>query len=217
MISVAIFFVSLNESYVSSYVASYKNYFWQIEHTLFFYVAVETFLLNTLSYKNSVYFFSMVYIGNTFFLLNNVGLLPYVPTLTSQLVLVFAISFIFMGAFWLTIVEKKKIVFLEHFLPLGLPLVIVPLLVLIEIISAISRMFSLAIRLFSNITAGHALLKILSSFLLILVKDFLIIIFIIGLFLFIAIIAISLLETLIASLQVYVFLSLLLIYINEEQ
>jgi F0F1-type ATP synthase membrane subunit a len=75
----------------------------------------------------------------------------------------------------------------------------------------------LAIRLFSNITAGHALLKILSSFLFVILKGFSLVLLFVGIFLVIALTSISLLETLIASLQVYVFLSLLLIYINEEE
>jgi ATP synthase subunit 6 len=115
------------------------------------------------------------------------------------------------------LVEKKKLLFLQHFLPAGLPILITPFLILIELVSAFSRMFSLAIRLFSNITAGHALLKILSSFLLNLVIGFSVIFLFLSGFLFIALVAISLLEIIIASLQVYVFVSLLLIYINEEQ
>ena len=53
---------------------------------------------------------------------------------------------------------------LNHFLPNGAPLLIIPFIILIEFISTLSRIVSLAVRLFANITSGHALLKILASF-----------------------------------------------------
>src|SRR6185369_4820527 len=59
-----------------------------------------------------------------------------------------------------------KIKFFSYFIPSGTPLALVPLLVLIELLSYSARAFSLGIRLFANMTAGHTLLKILSTFLL---------------------------------------------------
>jgi len=53
---------------------------------------------------------------------------------------------------------------LNHFLPNGAPLVITPFIILIELISNFSRIISLAVRLFANMTSGHALLKILAGF-----------------------------------------------------
>ena len=52
----------------------------------------------------------------------------------------------------------------NHFLPNGAPLIITPFIILIELISNFSRIISLAVRLFANMTSGHALLKILASF-----------------------------------------------------
>jgi len=58
----------------------------------------------------------------------------------------------------------QKLKFFTLFLPSGAPIIIVPFLVIIELISYIARVFSLAIRLFANMMAGHTLLKILIGF-----------------------------------------------------
>ena len=58
--------------------------------------------------------------------------------------------------------HKEKLFVL--FLPEGVPLILIPLMILIEYVSYISRIFSLAIRLFANMMSGHILLKILISF-----------------------------------------------------
>src|ERR1700750_3001859 len=58
-----------------------------------------------------------------------------------------------------------KLHFFSFFVPSGTPLALVPLLVLIETVSYLARAFSLGIRLFANMVAGHTLLKILSTFL----------------------------------------------------
>jgi len=104
----------------------------------------------------------------------------------------------------------------NHFLPNGSPIVITPFIIIIELISNFSRIISLSVRLFANMTSGHALLKILASFglgalgLVLIWKSFIsaaiVIIFII-----------TLLELLIAFLQTYVFVTLLLIYISEQE
>ena len=94
---------------------------------------------------------------------------------------------------------------------MGTPGVIVPLLVFIEFISYIARMFSLSIRLFANITAGHILVKIISGFVFLLVH-------------FVAVFCsgwalLSLLwglEFFISILQAYVFLVLVTIYTQDS-
>ncbi len=85
-----------------------------------------------------------------------------------------------------------------------------PLLVLIEFISYIARVFSLAIRLFANITAGHILIKIL-SWLTWMILD---ILFLSGISFFI-ISSLWFLEFFISILQAYVFLTLLCLYLND--
>lgn len=105
----------------------------------------------------SLFFF--VLIGN---LISNV---PYSFAVNASAVgtLGFSIS-IFIGVTILSL-TKHGIKFFSYFIPNGTPVFLVPLLVMIEIISYVARAFSLGVRLFANLTAGHTLLKILSTFL----------------------------------------------------
>ena len=93
------------------------------------------------------------------------GNVPYGFTVTTSIIVSMGLSVtIFLGVTILGIM-RHKVHFFSFFVPSGTPLVLVPLLVPIEVISYVSRAFSLGIRLFANMTAGHTLLKILSSFL----------------------------------------------------
>jgi len=107
------------------------------------------------------YFFILVMILFT----NNVfGLFPFGFALTSQIIFTFYLAFaIFLGINIVSILRFSR-GFLAHFLPNGTPFFIIPLLVMIELVSYISRLFSLAIRLFANIMSGHTLMHILLSF-----------------------------------------------------
>ena len=98
------------------------------------------------------------------------------------------------------------------FVPSNVPLALLPFLVIIELISHVAKIFSLAIRLFANMMSGHVLLHILTSFVLKLAK--LNLVFII--FPLILITAIILLEYGISMLQAYVFATLLAIYFEEH-
>jgi ATP synthase subunit 6 len=92
------------------------------------------------------------------------GLVPYSITVTSHLIitLFFSLSFFIGSNIISAIYHQEK--FFELFLPDGIPVVIIPALILIEYISYFSKIFSLAIRLFANIMSGHILLKILIGF-----------------------------------------------------
>jgi F-type H+-transporting ATPase subunit a len=105
----------------------------------------------------SLFFF--VLIGN---LISNI---PYSFAVNSSVIgtLGFSIT-IFIGVTILSL-TKHGIKFFSYFIPSGTPVFLVPALVLIEIISYLARAFSLGVRLFANLTAGHTLLKILSTFL----------------------------------------------------
>jgi F-type H+-transporting ATPase subunit a len=144
------------------------------------------------------------------------GLLPYTQTVTSQLLFTLVLSFLTMFLIWLHTVVHNKILMLNHFLPNGAPLLLIPFIIIIELISNISRVVSLAVRLFANMTSGHALLKILAGFGLGALS-------LVGawgsLFVFpvLIIFIITLLELIIAFLQTYVFITLTLIYINEQE
>lgn len=146
---------------------------------------------------------------------NIVGLVPYSFTLTSHIMLTFTLSFsIFIGLTILAIIYQPN--FFELFIPKGVPSALVPFLFVIEIISYISRTFSLAIRLFANMMSGHVLLHILTGFCAFLFSDFYGVIGKIIFFIpFILIIAIIGLEFGIAFLQAYVFCVLISIYLCD--
>jgi ATP synthase subunit 6 len=100
--------------------------------------------------------------------------------------------------------------FLKLFIPKS-PILMVPLLLIIEIFSYIIRMFSLAIRLVANIMAGHTLIYIISTFTMVITNiNVLFSLFGIGL-----ICVIMILELGVACLQAYVFTILVLIYLND--
>jgi ATP synthase subunit 6 len=160
-------------------------------------------------------YFSVLYYLFLFILFSNMfGLVPYTFTLTSS----FIVTFFFASTHFVGInvvgVYKKKIQFLNIFLPSGVPIFIAPFLVIIELISYIAKVFSLSIRLFANMMSGHALLKILIGFSWTMLAAG-------GVFYGLAIIpwvlvtAIMFLELLIAFLQAYVFIVLVAIYIND--
>jgi F-type H+-transporting ATPase subunit a len=103
----------------------------------------------------SMFFF--ILFGNLF------GNVPYNFAITSSAIVCLGLSVtIFLGVTILAI-YKHGFKFATFFLPAGTPAPLVPLLVVIELVSYISRAFSLGVRLFANIVAGHALLNILSG------------------------------------------------------
>jgi ATP synthase subunit 6 len=144
---------------------------------------------------------------------NLVGMIPYAFTITSHIIVTISLSFI--GFLGLNIIgfEKHKLHFFDLFLPKGCPAIMSPFLIIIELISYIARLFSLAIRLFANMMAGHSLLKILSNFgYVLLLKQNM---FYLSIIPFLIVFCIVGLEIGIAMLQAYVFLILLIIYIHD--
>lgn len=97
---------------------------------------------------------------------NLLGLLPYAFTFTSHLSAVGGLSLIAL-LFNIGIgIKKKKWGFLRTFLPKGIPAALAPLIVPIEMISFLSKPFSLTVRLVANMTVGHIMLKIIAGFVL---------------------------------------------------
>jgi len=101
--------------------------------------------------------------------------------------------------------------FFNLFIPAGVPLLLIPFLFFIEVISYLSRGFSLSVRLFANIMSGHSLLNILSSFAIKLFNKHVLL----GLIPFIIVLAVTGLEIGIAILQAYVFVVLFSLYLND--
>src|ERR1700709_195230 len=160
-------------------------------------------------------FFPLMYVLFVFILINNlIGLVPYSFASTSHFVLTFSLSFtIVLGATILGF-QRHGLKFFSLFVPSGCPLALLPLLVLIEFISYLSRNVSLGLRLAANVLSGHMLLNILSGFTYnIMSKGF--IYFFLGLFPLAFIIAFSRLELAIAFIQAQVFVVLSCSYIKD--
>jgi ATP synthase subunit 6 len=144
---------------------------------------------------------------------NIFGLVPFSFTSTSYIIETFLLSCsFFIGLTLLAIFFQGLNSFVQTFIPQDIPKALKPLLVVIEIISYVSRAFSLAIRLFANMMAGHTLLHILSDFSLKLGK----IKYLYLLFPLIIVILISLLEVGVSFLQAYVFVLLIALYYNDS-
>lgn len=145
---------------------------------------------------------------------NLVGNVPYSYAITSSIVVSIGLSFTIVLGVTILGLSIHKIHFFSFFVPTGTPLALVPLLVLIELISYVARAVSLGVRLFSNITAGHTLLKILSTFLYQLFTGGVIValVTLIPFSLFLAIVG---LELAVSFIQAYVFTLLLLSYIKD--
>ena len=96
---------------------------------------------------------------------NLVGNIPYSYTITTSVIVTIGLSFTIVTGVTILSLYLHNLKFFSYFVPSGTPLALVPLLVLIEVVSYLARAFSLGIRLFANMAAGHSLLKILSTFL----------------------------------------------------
>ena len=136
----------------------------------------------------------------------------YSFTLTSHVTVAFTLSFSFFISIIIVGILIQKASFVNTFIPSGAPKILKPFLIGIEIISYFSRPFSLGIRLFANLMAGHTLLAILANFTFLISKKN----FIISLIPFFLIVAIVGLEAMIAGLQAYVFTVLVCIYLNDS-
>ena len=86
-------------------------------------------------------------------------------TITTSAIVAIGLSFTIWTGVTILGLSIHKLHFFSYFVPSGTPLALVPLLVLIELTSYLARAFSLGIRLFANVVAGHTLMKILSTFL----------------------------------------------------
>lgn len=160
-------------------------------------------------------FFPFVFSLFMFVLVANfLGLFPYFYTITSQIIVTFALSCLVIGTVIIYGFYKHGFGFLKLFVPSGVPAIIVPLVVAIEIISFLSRPISLSVRLFANMLAGHITLKVFAGFIVSLAA--LGPIGIGGAILpLIMTVAITALEFLVAFLQAYVFTVLTCMYIND--
>src|SRR6266513_1812113 len=159
-------------------------------------------------------FFPLVFSLFMFILVANiVGLIPYTFTITSHIIITVSLALLV----FLTVViygfAKNGLHFFKLFVPSGIPIFILPLVVFIEVFSFFLRPISHSVRLFANMLAGHIALKVFASFIPLLAG--LGIIGWAGATLPLGmVIALTALELLVAFLQAYVFTILTCIYLN---
>jgi F-type H+-transporting ATPase subunit a len=145
---------------------------------------------------------------------NIIGIIPYAFTISSHIIVTAALALLVFCTVLVYGFYKNGLKFFKLFVPSGIPIVILPLVVLIEVISFLSRPISHSVRLFANMLAGHITLKVFASFVTMLgafgIAGWLGAVLPLGLT-----VALTALELLVAFLQAYVFTILTCIYIND--
>ena len=138
---------------------------------------------------------------------NLLGLIPYSFTVTSHIIVTFAMAaVVFIGVTMIGF-ARHGLHFLRLFVPEGVPKILLVLLVPIELLSYFIRPFTLSIRLFANMLAGHTMLGIFAGFAAI-----------VGIFAIFPVavdVLLLALELLVATLQAYVFAILSCLYLND--
>jgi F-type H+-transporting ATPase subunit a len=164
--------------------------------------------------KQGMKFFPFVFSLFMFVLFANLfGLFPYFFTVTSHIIITFTLAALVIGTVIVYGFMKNGFGFLKLFVPSGVPGVLIPLVVLIEVISFLSRPVSHSVRLFANMLAGHITLKVFGGF----------VVMLLGAGTFAALsplpllmaVALTALEVLVAFLQAYVFTMLTCMYLND--
>jgi len=139
---------------------------------------------------------------------NLIGLIPYAFTFTSHIAVTFTMAMVvFLGVTVIAIV-RHGLHFFTLFLPSGVPMVMAPVLIPIEVLSYLSRPISLSIRLFANMMAGHTMMKVFAGFIIPLG-------FFGGWAPLGVDVALTAFEFLVAFLQAYVFTVLTCLYLND--
>ena len=143
---------------------------------------------------------------------NMLGMIPYGFTFTSHIIVTFSLAVIVLFSITVVGFVRHKWRFLRLFCPENTPVFIIPLLVPIEVMSYLTRSVSLSIRLFANMIAGHAMLKLFGGFAIALAGT----VFFPAALASVAMdIAITGFEFLIALLQAYIFTILTCIYLHD--
>nr|AAK51958.1 ATP synthase F0 subunit 6 [Halichondria sp. RFW-2001] len=165
---------------------------------------------DNLGQKGQIYFPFILCLFVFIAVLNIMGLFPYVFTPTAHLVMTFGMSLSILIAVTVSGFITFKFDFLSILMPGGVPLVLAPVLILIETMSYVIRAISLGVRLAANISAGHLLFAILSGFAYSMMINGLMVL---SIFPVLILVFITLLEVMVAVIQAYVFCLLTTIYL----
>jgi F-type H+-transporting ATPase subunit a len=165
--------------------------------------------------QDGMKFFPLVFSLFMFVLTANMlGMIPGFFTVTSHIIVTFALAILVIGTVVVYGFAKHGTHFLGLFVPSGVPVWLLPFITLIELISFLSRPISLSLRLFANMLAGHIALKVFGGFVVSLLAAGGALSILAPLPLVMAV-ALMALEFLVAGLQAYVFTVLTCIYLND--
>ncbi|MEQ8227895.1 MAG: F0F1 ATP synthase subunit A [Rhodospirillales bacterium] len=171
------------------------------------YVFIANLVKDTVGSEGRNYF-PFIFTVFMFVLFGNLlGMIPYSFTFTSHIVVTFTMAAVIFVGVTLIALAKHKMHFFSFFMPPGVPLLMAPLLIPIEVISYLSRPISLSVRLFANMLAGHTLLKVFAGFIVSLG--------VFGVAPWLFVVALTGLEIVIAFLQAFVFTILTCLYLND--
>jgi F-type H+-transporting ATPase subunit a len=161
-------------------------------------------------------FFPLVFSIFMFICVSNlVGIIPYAFTVSSHIIVTAAMALLVFFTVLIYGFYKNGLKFFKIFVPSGIPIFILPLVVFIEIFSFFLRPVSHSVRLFANMLAGHIALKVFAGFVALLGVSLGAIGWIGGVAPLALTVAIYALEILVAFLQAYVFAILTVIYLND--
>jgi F-type H+-transporting ATPase subunit a len=146
---------------------------------------------------------------------NMVGIIPYTFTISSHIIVTAALAFLVFFTVLIYGFYKNGLRFFKLFVPSGIPIFILPLVVFIEIFSFFLRPISHSVRLFANMLAGHIALKVFAGFVAMLGFSLGAFGWLGGIAPLALTIALTALELLVAFLQAYVFAILTCIYLND--
>jgi F-type H+-transporting ATPase subunit a len=160
-------------------------------------------------------FFPLIFSLFMFIMVSNfIGIIPYTFTVSSHLIVTVALALVVFFTVLFYGLYKNGLKFFKIFVPSGVPIAILPLVMFIEVLSFFLRPVSHSVRLFANMLAGHIALKVFASFIAMLgalgIVGWAGAVLPLGLTM-----ALTALELLVAFLQAYVFAILTCIYLND--
>nr|YP_002640615.1 ATP synthase F0 subunit 6 [Trimeresurus stejnegeri stejnegeri]ACN37851.1 ATP synthase F0 subunit 6 [Trimeresurus stejnegeri stejnegeri] len=176
---------------------------------------LKTFMLNMtsqLTLKGQKWSHLLTSLTLMILLFNLLSLLPYTFTSTSQLSMNMALAIPLWLATIIAGLKNKLSMTLAHLLPEGSPTPLIPFMILIETASLLMRPIALGVRLTANITAGHLLMTMVSSATINLINIHISISSLTLILLFL----LTLLELAVACIQAYVFVLLVILYLQEN-
>jgi F-type H+-transporting ATPase subunit a len=161
-------------------------------------------------------FFPLVFSLFMFIAVSNlVGIIPYAFTVSSHLIVTVTLALLVFFIVLFYGLYKNGLKFFKLFVPSGVPIFVMPIVVPIEVISFLLKPISHSVRLFANMLAGHIALKVFAGFVAMLGVSLGAIGWIGGVLPLALTVALTALELLVAFLQAYVFAILTCIYLND--